>query len=230
MTKRFLTPISTDHVDFNTTSTSPGGVGRVVWNDGEGTIDVGLKGGNVTLNVGQEEVALCYNGTGTTLTEGTVVYITGSQGQRPTIQRSSASSEMGSSKTFGVVTENILNGEEGFVTTFGLVRGLNTLAYAEGSALWLSASAGLITTTKPVAPNHGVFIGYCIRSHESSGQIFVNIQNGYELEELHNVLISSPSDGQVLTYDSVTGLWKNETSAAAEASQRDWNLSWQPSW
>lgn len=230
MTKRFLTPISTNHVDFNTTTNSSSGVGRVVWSDGEGTIDVGLKGGNVVLKVGQEEVALCYNGTGSPLTKGTVVYVTGSQGQRPTIAKSSASAESTSSKTFGVVAENIANGAEGFVATFGLVRNINTLQYAEGAALWLSASAGLITTTMPTQPNHSVFIGYCIRQHQSSGQIFVKIQNGYELQELHNVLISSPSDGQVLTYDSVTGLWKNENVTGGAASERDWNLSWQPSW
>lgn len=230
MTKRFLTPLSTDHVDFNTTTTSSSGVGRVAWNDGEGTIDVGLKGGNLDLHVGQEEFALCYNGTGSTLSKGTAVYISGSQGQRPTLEKATSVSESGSSKTFGIVAENIDYEQEGFVATFGLVRGLNTLDYAEGSALWLSSSAGLITTIKPVSPNHLVFIGYCIRNHESSGQIFVNIQNGYEIEELHDVLISSPTNGQVLTYDSTTQLWKNQDSAAAQASQRDWNLYWQPSW
>lgn len=230
MTRRFLTPISTNHVDFNTDTNSTTATGRALWNDGDGTLEVGLKGGNLNLKVGQEEVALCYNGTGSPLSKGTVVYISGSQGQRPALAKSNASTETTSSKTFGVVAENISNGAEGFVATFGIVRGLNTLALTEGQPIWLSASAGLMTSTMPQQPNHSVFIGYCVRQHQSSGQIFVNIQNGYELQELHNVLITSPTDNQVLTYDSSTGLWKNEDSAAAQASQRDWNLYWQPSW
>jgi hypothetical protein len=198
-----------DNLSFDLSPDNLGGVGSLVWNDGEGTLDLGLKGGNVTLNLGQEEVALCYNGTGSTLTNGTVVYISGAQGQRPSIAKSSASGESTSSKTFGVVIENIANGQEGFVATFGVVRGLNTSAYAEGAALWLSTTAGQITTTMPTQPNHSVFIGYCVRQHSTSGQIFVKIQNGYELEELHNVLITSPTSDQVLGYDSNTGLWKN---------------------
>lgn len=205
-----------DHISFDTTPTSLGGVATLVWNDGEGTLDLGLKGGNVTLNLGQEEVALCYNGTGSTLANGTVVYISGSQGQRPSISKASASSESTSSKTLGVVTEDIANGAEGFVATFGIVRGLNTLAFAEGSSLWLSTTAGQITTTMPTAPNHGVFIGYCVRQHETSGQIFVKVQNGYELDEIHNVLIESPQGSDVLAYDSATSLWKNTAGYATE--------------
>lgn len=201
-----------DHLEFDTTPTGTAAVGQLQWNDGEGTLDLGLKGGNVVLQLGQENVALCYNGTGSTLTNGTVVYITGAQGQRPTLAKASASSEAASSKTFGIVTEDIVNGAEGFVTTFGIIRGLNTSAFTEGAPIWLATTAGTMTTTKPTPPNHSVFIGYCVRSHESSGQIFVNIQNGYELDELHNVLITTPTDGQVLQYDAATSLWKNATS------------------
>lgn len=206
-----------DYIDFNTATTTAATEGVLVWNSGEGTLDLGLKGGNVTLNIGQEEVALCYNGTGSTLIEGTVVYVTGAQGQRPSIAKASASSEASSSKTFGVVTENIANGTEGFVATFGVVRGLDTSAYAEGAALWLSTTAGQITTTAPTQPNHSVFIGYCVRQHATSGQIFVNIQNGYEIQELHNVLITSVADNHILSYDSATSLWKNQGLAAAIA-------------
>lgn len=206
MAKRFFTPIDLTGT-INENSAAP--ERSMKWSEGEGTIEVGLKGGEVKLAVGQEEVALCYNGTGSTLSIGQVVYISGAQGQRPSISLASASSESSSSKTFGLVTETILNGEEGFVCTFGIVREVNTSAFTEGSALWLSTTSGQISQTMPTAPNHAVFIGYCIKSHASAGQIFVKIQNGYELQELHNVSITSPSTGQVLEYDSVTGLWKN---------------------
>lgn len=205
MAKRFFTPI-----DLTGTISGASAPERAIkWNDGEGTLEVGLKGGNIKLPVGQEEITLCYNGTGGTLTKGTVVYISGAQGQRPSISKASASSESTSSKTFGIVSENISNGTEGFVTTFGTVSNVNTSAFAEGSALYLSTTAGGIVSTPQTPPNHTVFIGYCLKSNASSGRIFVKVQNGYELQELHNVLITSPSTGQVLEYDSATGLWKN---------------------
>lgn len=202
-------------VDFDTVDSISSAVGRLSWDDGEGTLSLGLKGGNVNLKIGQQETTLCYNGTGSSLSKGTVVYISGAQGQRPSISKSNASTESTSSKTFGVVAENIANGAEGYVTTFGLIRGLDTSAFTEGSALWLSTTSGLFTQTVPTQPNHSVFIGYCIRSHASSGEIFVKIQNGYELQELHNVLISSLADNHILSYDNSTSLWKNQALAAA---------------
>ena len=206
MAKRFFTPIDlTGTVNDNVAVPER----SFKWSNDEGTILVGLKGGNVQLALGQEQVALCYNGTGSTLTDGQVVYISGAQGQRPRISLASASSEPTSSKTFGVVTEPIANGQEGFVTTFGLVRGVDTSSFTPGAALWLSTTAGQITSTPPTPPNHSVFIGYCVKSNAHSGEIFVKVQNGYELDELHNVLITSPSNGQVLEYDAATGLWKN---------------------
>lgn len=208
MAKRFFTPI-----DLTGTISDASAPERAIkWNDGEGTLEVGLKGGNIKLPVGQEEITLCYNGTGGTLTKGTVVYISGAQGQRPSISKASASSESTSSKTFGIVSENIANGAEGFVTTFGVVSNVNTSAFTEGSALYLSTTAGEIVSTPQTPPNHTVFIGYCLKSNQSSGRIFVKVQNGYELQELHNVLITNPTTGQSIKYDSATGLWTNQNA------------------
>lgn len=206
MAKKFLTPIDLSGT-VNDSIDSP--ERHIKWIDDQGTLQLGLNGNNVKLAVGQEEVALCKNDTGSTLLKGRVVYVSGSQGQKPKIALSSASSESTSSKTFGVVAETIQNGEEGFVTTFGLLRGINTSSFLEGDLLWLSTTAGLLTKVRPSAPNNAVFVGYCIRSHASSGEIFVNIQNGYEIDELHNVLISNPVGGHVLKYDSATGVWTN---------------------
>lgn len=59
----------------------------------------------------------------------------------------------------------------------------------EGTALWLSTTPGQFTDIKPVAPNHLVYVGTVLRQHATEGEIMVKIQNGYELEELHNVVI-----------------------------------------
>jgi hypothetical protein len=198
-----------DYFQFDTASTPTSAVGRLTWDDGEGTVSLGLKGGNLNLEVGQENIVLCYNGTESQINKGSAVYISGAQGQRPSIALADADTEATSSKTFGIVAENIASGAEGFVSSFGVIPGLNTSSFTAGQALWLSSTAGQLTNVKPTQPAHSVFIGYCLSVNSSSGRIFVNPQNGYELDELHNVLISSPSNGQALTYESSTGLWKN---------------------
>ena len=200
-------------IDFDTADTISSAVGRLTWDDGEGTLNLGLKGGNINLPIGQEQVVLAYNGTGSALSKGTVVYISGAQGQRPSISKASASAEGTSSKTLGLVSEPINSGSEGFVTSFGVLRGINTESFIQGSAVWLSTTAGSISQNPPSPPNHSVFIGYCVKSHSSSGEIFVKVQNGYELDELHNVLLSSVSDNQIISYDSSTSLWKNQDIA-----------------
>jgi hypothetical protein len=188
------------------------GVGELRWNDTDGTLEFKLKGGNVTLQIGQEQVAHFRNNTAADMTNSQVVYITGATGTRATISLAQANSEAASAVVIGVLTEDIAKNAEGFVTTFGLVRDINTSALTEGAAIWLSPTvAGGMTTTPPVAPNHSVLVGYCIRSHPNQGVIFVKPQNGYELEELHNVKITNPQDGQVLKYQASTGLWINST-------------------
>ena len=196
-------------IDFDTTDSIAASVGRLTWDDGEGTLSLGLKGGNVNLQLGQENITLCYNGTGSTITNGSVVYVVGAQGQRPSVALADADGESTSSKVLGVATENIANGAEGFVATFGIVNGINTSGFTAGDALWLSSTAGQFTNVKPNSPTHLVFIGYCLKVNSSSGRIFINPQNGYEIEELHDVLISSVSDKDILLYNASTSLWEN---------------------
>jgi len=154
------------------------------------------------------------NRTGSTLSKGQVVYINGAQGNRVTVALARADAEMTSSTTFGVVEDDILNNQSGYVITQGSLAGLDTSSFTEGAALWLSPSiAGSYSTTKPTAPNHLVLVGYVERSQSVNGSIFVKIANGYELDELHSVLITSPTEGQVLTYEGASSLWKNKGGA-----------------
>jgi hypothetical protein len=199
----------TDKLQIDTTATPTGSVGGIIWNDLEGTLEFQAKGGNVTVQIGQEQLVRVHNNTGSTLTDGQVVYINGAIGERPTVVLASASSESTSSKTIGVVTESIAHGAEGFVTTNGLVHGLNTNAYTEGDALWLGTTAGTWSTTRPTQPNHGVFIGWVVKKSGGNGSIYVHVQNGYELDELHNVLITSAANNQTLIWDSTQLVWKN---------------------
>lgn len=208
-----------DYVDVRSTGAATGAVGRLKWNDTEGTLDLGLKGGNVTLQIGQENVLYVKNDDIVPLTDGMVVYISGANGANLLVKRALADSDLTSAATIGVVTEPLALNGQGFITVFGTVRGLNTNAFTEGDVLYLSPTVpGKLTNVKPVAPEHLVTVGYVEKKSAGNGEIFVKIDNGYELDELHNVRITDPvANGSLLEYDSILKVWKNVTTLPAAA-------------
>ena len=154
------------------------------------------------------------NTTGATLTKGTIVYISGATGNKPTVSKAIATADSTSAQTFGMCQANISNNSNGYVVCVGDLTGLDTSAFTEGNQLYLSSTtAGTYTVTKQLAPNHLVYIGVVTRAHPTQGQIEVNIQNGYELYELHDVSITSESDNQGLFYEASSDLWKNKSIA-----------------
>ncbi|CAB5218366.1 hypothetical protein UFOVP212_23 [uncultured Caudovirales phage] len=165
------------------------------------------------------------NSTGVTLRKGTIVYISGSTGNRPNFVKAQANSEATSAGTFGVIVNDIANNADGNCCTLGYLDTLDTRTtatypftsdtLADGDTIYLSpTTAGYITNVKPSAPNHLVYIGKVTRTSPTNGTIVYRIQNGYELEELHNVAISSVADNNLLTYENSTSLWKNKTASA----------------
>ena len=157
------------------------------------------------------------NTTGGNLSKGQVVYINGAQGDHPTITLAMASSEMTSSKTLGLLKQDLLVNEFGYVVSEGALDGIDTSsANAAGDTMWLSptVSGGIVygLSNKPSAPNHMVFLGYVLRKQLNNGKVYVKVQNGYELEELHNVAISGVTNGQFLQYNSSSGLWMPSSS------------------
>ena len=164
---------------------------------------------------------ICRNQTGSTIYKGMIVYINGSTGNLPTIALAQANSEATSSGTFGVVESDIANNTTGNVIVIGAIKTLDTRTSAtnpfttdtlvDGDKIYLSSTnAGYITNVKPSAPNHMVYLGVVVRTSPTNGYIEYKIQNGYEIEELHNVAISSVADKNVLMYNSTTGLWENK--------------------
>lgn len=162
------------------------------------------------------------NETGASIPKGSVVYISGANGTNILISLADADTEVTSSKTVGLTESTIANGASGFVVTEGLLAGLNTSTATAGQSVWLSSTAGgFVYVNPPAKPAHSVYLGVVTRANISNGEIFVKVQNGYELEELHNVLITSPVNGQALTYDSATQLWKNATPISSLAGLSD---------
>ena len=161
------------------------------------------------------------NNTGSTLLEGQAVYASGSVGSsgKLRVSLSSNAAESTSSKTFGILAEDIINGGEGLVVTEGIVEGINTVGANDGDPVWLGVNGNKIfgLVNKPYAPAHLVFLGIVVRGGQANtGSIFVKIQNGFELEELHSVQITSPVTGEVLVYDATTSLWKNSNTIASK--------------
>jgi hypothetical protein len=149
-----------------------------------------------------------YNETGATLTKGTIVYINGGHGNLPTVTKALATSDATSAQTYGVVQQDITNMNNGHVVVIGSLGDLDTQAYANGTILYLSSTtAGTWTSVKQYAPAHLVYVGIVVRSHPTQGVVEVKIQNGYELDELHNVSAQTPSNGNILQYVSSTQLW-----------------------
>jgi len=199
-----------DSLNFDLVNSDPVTVGRMTWNDTDGSLDLGLKGGNVTIQVGQEQVQRVVNRTGTIITRGQVVRLFGSSGQRIGVALAQATTDANSSKTYGVAAEDIADNQTGFVMTEGFVRNINTSALTEGAIIWLSPTvAGGMTTTKTTAPNHLVMVGVCV-VQANNGIIAVKVQNGYEVDELHDVAYTNLATGDLLTRTS-SALWENIT-------------------
>ena len=160
------------------------------------------------------------------INKGQAVYVSSADGTNIIVAKASNTTEATSSKTIGLLettgaTNAIVN-----VVTSGLLAGLNTSTATVGDPVWLGVSGDLIygLTNKPFAPAHLVYIGVVTRVNVSVGEILVNPQNGFELKEIHDVLITSVADKQLLSYDSTTSLWKNKSVTTADiASSTDKN-------
>lgn len=155
--------------------------------------------------------ALVRNNSGASIAKGVPVYVTGSSGTTITVAPADASTEATASQTLGLMEATTANNADGYVVAVGLLTGLNTSALSEGQIVWLSETTGGLTTTRPTQPAHGVVVGYCVKQAAgAAGEIYVKVDNGLELAELHDVLLTGATTGQVLRLAS-DGLWKPAT-------------------
>lgn len=207
--------LTTDFVKYNVTPVSTLSVGQTQWNDTDGTLDLRLKGNNVTLQVGQEQLVRVVNKVGSNLTEAAysavrsrLVAEGGASGQRIAVVLAQADTVNNCSTTLGLVTENISNNQEGFVTTSGLVRDINTTGalqgetWSDGDVLYLSSSvAGGLTNIQPTTPNYIVVMGYVVYAHATQGKIYVGVQNDYRLNDLPYIPLAGTNVSAPVTGD-----------------------------
>lgn len=195
--------------------TNLGAIGSVA--SADGSVTVAQTGSAVDLSVSvaastTNVIVQVRNTTGATLTKGTVVYMSGATGQIPTVSKALATSDATSAQSLGMMTADLANNANGYVTIIGLLTGIDTSAFTDGAQLYLSGTtAGTYTSTKTYAPVHLVYVGVVEHAHPTQGKIFVKVQNGYELDEIHDVSAQSPTTGQTIVFNSVTGLWEKNT-------------------
>jgi len=158
----------------------------------------------------QDIVVYVKNGSGAPIQRGKVVRIIGADNSAnsPSVGLADFSNEGNSANTLGFLTKTLNQGEFGYVLTEGKFLDINTQAFLPGDLLYLSSS-GDITNVSPIAPKHGVRLGEVIRSQLNNGSIYVRIDNGAELGELHDVVdtTTTSSYGDLLMKSG--SVWKN---------------------
>jgi hypothetical protein len=210
-------------IEFDQTPTGTAGVAKLRWNDTDGTLDLGLKGGNVVLQLGQELLYEVRNQTGAIIENGTALYASGvtAGSGRITVEPYVADGNVREVRFLGLATEDISNGINGFVTYFGYVRGLDTRGTAPssiavgdenwqvGDVLYCHPTvAGKLTN---IPPKHEISVAIVITRHQNSGVLFVRPTSYGHLDDIHDVVISAATNGDVLTYNTTTTVWENKT-------------------
>jgi hypothetical protein len=197
--------VLTDSIVFDITAGVSVGVGELAWNNSDGTLDLGMKGGNVVQQIGQELFYEVRNETGIEIPNGTAVYASGvtAGSGRITVEPYTADGSVREVRFLGLATENISTGVNGIVTHFGYVRGLDTRGdvvssiavgdetWAVGDILYVHPTvAGKLTN---VAPKHEISVAIVIVRHQSDGVLFVRPTSYGHLDDIHDVQITTGS-------------------------------------
>jgi hypothetical protein len=167
---------SVDSVIFNTTVVETPSEGKMYWNGDDGTINLGMPGGNVNLQLGQEMLIRAKNTEGSPILNGQAVRIETASSAIPHVILVNNLEEL-SACTIALATEDVGVNQNGYFTSEGLVRNFNTSALTEGAVVWLGSTDGTLTTTPPTNPSQSIKIGYCIRQHATEGVVYVSIQS-----------------------------------------------------
>lgn len=158
-----------------------------------------------------------------TIHKGDPVYLYRATGNRPSVKLARNTSDQYSAKTLGLAAENINAGNPGWVQTQGVLTGVDTHMYNEGDTLYLGNTFGTLANTKPYAPNHLVYMGVVVRANQGQGQIYIKPQNGYELDEIHDVNINhnnAIANGQTIVWNSTNSLWENRNYSYTDLTNK----------
>lgn len=200
--------LRTGYIDFDKTVTPAFQEGRVNWVDDTKTLAIDTDVNDLQIEVGHQTVIRVRNSNTFTIAKGRAVYMSGSSGNRPLIYTASYESDPTSAGTVGLVAADIANSNNGYVVNSGVLRNVDTSMFTAGTPLYLSSS-GQLTATQPISPLHEVRIGKVVTSHASTGIIYVDIDNGYEVGELHDVIDNSTNSTHGALLVKSGSVWKD---------------------
>ncbi len=164
-----------EYLDFNTASSNPShSEGRLFYDQSRDSIAYYNSNSDLTIHTGQDTVLRVYNDTGSTITAGSPVYLTGETGAVPTIAKASAASEA-ASMAVGVLSSDIANSSYGFVVTHGIAF-FDTSSLTVGERVHVGVAAGTLVTLPPTYPYYTTDIGLVLLSSASQGCVYLEIQ------------------------------------------------------
>jgi hypothetical protein len=183
----WVSDITVDQIQFDVTAgIEADTAGQLAWNAEDGTLDLGLNGGDVVLQIGQETLYRVKNQTGSTITNGTLVQFAGTVGMSGILLAApSDTANISPEFVMGVATEDIADGADGYVTHFGKVRGFDTSMWSDGDILYADpAVVGGLTNVEPPLPN--VQVAAVVTSNVNVGEIFVRptVRQQYETDQV----------------------------------------------
>jgi len=213
--------IISDYLQFDVSAAHEVLPGQLAWNADDGTVDIGMDGGNVTMQLGLE--TYFHVKADSTINDGEVVMAIGAVGTSGKILAAPAyiTSEDQGIFILGIATENIAPNGFGFVTNFGTVRGLNTTGsdvsetWSVGTILFYKAgSIGKLSKFTPTAPAPHVIMALVTDAGEN-GALFVRPTYGLPLGDLNgNVEFGPLEDNDFVVYKSGNSRWENESLSA----------------
>tara|TARA_R110002126_G_scaffold15234_5_gene62713 strand:+ start:121 stop:1674 length:1554 start_codon:yes stop_codon:yes gene_type:complete len=214
-----------DYIDFNTGSAVPAWKsGRVFWDNTESCLAVYNEEADITLQVGQENWTRVFNDTGVTIANGAPVRIVGTHGDHPEVVLAQSIQVSGSvaivNQILGLATHTIGTGTFGYITTLGLVRGLNTNAFNDGDTLYVSSSAGKLTNIPPVAPYELIPVAQVVKaSPGASGILYVTPQQPMDFSDLSSAYVTgSYSGGDLWVYNGPQKRWEHTNQLSGSYS------------
>jgi hypothetical protein len=194
-------------------------IGELAWNTDDNTVSVGL--GVASLQLGQEEYIFIKNQSGETIGNGNVVMFAGTLGNSGRLlgRKAIADGTFPSKYIIGVATHNIDDGADGYVTTFGKIKQINTSMFAEGDILFADpAIPGGLSNTAPVAPNNKVVVAAVVNSDANNGVMFVRPTFADKLSDLQDVYIDSLVDNSTILWSSANSRFEARTIDSSEGS------------
>jgi len=212
-----------DSIQFTLTAGVASEPGLLTWNAEESTLNLGIND-SVTLQLGQETLIQVKNTSGEIIYNGMPVYASGASGGGSgniTVSAYRAGvNDVNELYFLGVATQDLADNDFGFITTFGKVRDVVASqvqatddvgalsAWPIGTILYPSATqAGKFTSTPPIAPNKDIPAAMVISVNGNKRGFFVRAEHGYHLDELHDVANITPENDNVLTFNSLSGVW-----------------------